>query len=51
MQRELTERVAIEPVAGGAQLPYQVDGDPIMALPVTLEVDPQPLLIRLPALG
>jgi diacylglycerol kinase family enzyme len=51
VQRELTERVAIEPVAGGAQLPYQVDGDPIMALPVTLEVDPQPLLIRLPALG
>lgn len=51
VQRELCERVVIEPVADGAQLPYQVDGDPIMGLPVTLEVDPQPLLIRLPASG
>jgi diacylglycerol kinase family enzyme len=36
-------------VAGEAQLPYQVDGDPILALPVTVEVDPRPLLVRLPA--
>jgi len=49
VRRQLCERVVIEPVTDGARLPYQVDGDPIMALPVTLEVDPRPLLIRLPA--
>jgi diacylglycerol kinase family enzyme len=51
VQRQLCERVALEPVADGAQLPYQVDGDPVMALPVTLEVDPRPLMIRVPAVG
>ena len=51
VQRQLCERVVIEPVADGAQLPYQVDGDPVMALPVTLEVDPRPLMIRVPAVG
>jgi diacylglycerol kinase (ATP) len=49
--RQHCERVVIEPVAAGAQLPYQVDGDPIMALPVTLEIDPRPLLIRVPEKG
>jgi diacylglycerol kinase family enzyme len=49
VRRQLCDRVVIEPVADGAQLPYQVDGDPVMALPVTLEVDPRPLLVRLPA--
>ncbi len=47
--RQHCQRVVIEPVAGEAQLPYQVDGDPILALPVTVEVDPRPLLVRLPA--
>lgn len=45
------ERVVIEPAVDATQLPYQVDGDPIMALPVTLEVDPKTLLIRVPASG
>ncbi len=49
VRRQLCDRVVIEPVADGDQLPYQVDGDPVMALPVTLEVDPRPLLVRLPA--
>jgi diacylglycerol kinase family enzyme len=40
--------VTVEPAAGSDRLPYQVDGDPVMALPVTLEVDPRPLLVRLP---
>jgi diacylglycerol kinase family enzyme len=43
------DRVTIEPVPGDAETPYQVDGDPLMGLPVTLEVDPRPLLIRLPS--
>jgi diacylglycerol kinase family enzyme len=49
--RRRCERVVIEPAIDGAQLPYQVDGDPIMALPVTLEVDPRTLLIRVPERG
>jgi len=51
VRRQLCDRVVIEPVADGAQLPYQVDGDPVMALPVVLEVDPRSLLVRLPAKG
>jgi diacylglycerol kinase family enzyme len=47
--RRRCRRVVIEAAVDGAQLPYQVDGDPIMALPVTLEVDPRTLLIRVPA--
>ena len=42
------DRVTIEPVPGHARLPYQVDGDPIQDLPVSLEVDPRPLLMRMP---
>lgn len=49
VQRRWCERVTLEPVAEGAKLPYQVDGDPLMALPVTLEVDPRTLLVRVPA--
>jgi diacylglycerol kinase family enzyme len=49
--RRRCERVVLEPAVDGAQLPYQFDGDPILALPVTLEVDPRPLLIRVPATG
>ena len=49
--RRRCRRVVIEAAVDGAQLPYQVDGDPIMALPVTLEVDPRTLLIRVPAKG
>jgi hypothetical protein len=33
--------------AGSVRLPWK-STDPIMALPVTLEVDPRPLLVRLP---
>lgn len=49
--RQRCRRVVIEAAVDGAQLPYQVDGDPILALPVTLEVDPRALLIRVPAKG
>ncbi len=42
------DRVTIEPVPRDARLPYQVDGDPIQDLPVTLEVDPRALVVRLP---
>jgi diacylglycerol kinase family enzyme len=41
-------RVVIEPAQAGTELPYQVDGDPILALPVTVEVDPRKLLVRIP---
>jgi diacylglycerol kinase family enzyme len=44
-------RVTVEPVPGDAPIPYQVDGDPIDGLPVTLEVDSRRLLIRMPASG
>ena len=42
------DRVTIEPVPGDARLPYQIDGDPIGDLPVSLEVDPRKLIVRLP---
>jgi len=53
LRRKDVERIAvnsltIEAIPGDATVPYQVDGDPIMSLPVTLEVDPRPLLVRLP---
>jgi diacylglycerol kinase family enzyme len=41
-------RVTIEPLPDDARLPYQVDGDPVRELPVTLEVDPRSLIVRLP---
>lgn len=41
-------RVLIEPADEDRELPYQVDGDPILALPVTVEVDPRTLLVRIP---
>ena len=46
--RRFARRVVIEPAEPGLRVPYQVDGDPIMALPVTLEVDPRTLLMRVP---
>jgi diacylglycerol kinase (ATP) len=46
--RRFARRVVIEPAEPGLRVPYQVDGDPIMALPVTVEVDPRTLLVRLP---
>ena len=47
--RLVCDRVTIEPVPGDARIPYQVDGDPIEDLPVSLEVDPRQLIVRLPA--
>ena len=46
--RRFAHRVVIEPVDPGVRVPYQVDGDPIMALPVSVEVDPRTLLVRIP---
>jgi diacylglycerol kinase family enzyme len=46
--RRLASKVVIEPIDPGVEIPYQVDGDPIMALPVTLEVDERTLLMRIP---
>jgi len=51
VQRQFCDRAVIEPAVDGAELPYQVDGDPILALPVTLEVDPRSLMIRMPERG
>ena len=42
------DRVMIEPISDEAELPYQVDGDPQERLPVTLEVDPRELIVRVP---
>jgi diacylglycerol kinase family enzyme len=49
--RRPAHRVVIEPAERGASVPYQVDGDPIMALPVTVEVDSRTLLVRVPETG
>lgn len=46
--RRLARRVVIEPLETRVEIPYQVDGDPILALPVTLEVDPRTLMMRVP---
>ncbi len=48
VERITCDSLTIEAIPGDAEIPYQVDGDPIMQLPVTLEVDPRPLLVRLP---
>ncbi len=42
------DQVTIEPIPGDCRIPYQVDGDPIGNLPVSLEVDPRNLNVRLP---
>lgn len=47
--REMVTRVRLEPAVAGEVVPYQIDGDVISNLPVEITVDPQPLLIRLPA--
>lgn len=46
--RETVARVRIEPAPSDATVPYQVDGDVAGALPVEIEIDPQPLWVRLP---
>lgn len=46
--RETVARVRIEPGPSDAIVPYQVDGDVAGALPVEVEIDPQPLWVRLP---
>ena len=48
VERFNCDKLTIEAIPGDAEIPYQVDGDPIMSLPVTLEVDPRPLIVRLP---
>lgn len=48
VERLTCDSLTIEPVPGDAEVPYQVDGDPLMQLPVTLEVDPGSLVVRLP---
>ena len=47
--REVVDRVRIEPATAGAKVPYQVDGDVVGMLPVEVGIDPQSLLVRLPA--
>lgn len=46
--RRITGRVRIEPSAPGIPVPYQIDGDVAGILPVEIEIDPRPLVIRLP---
>jgi diacylglycerol kinase (ATP) len=46
--RETVARVRIEPARSDAVVPYQVDGDVVGVLPVEVEIDPQPLWVRLP---
>ena len=41
--------VAIEAVPPGAQVPYQVDGDPVGTLPVELTVENEALMVRVPS--
>lgn len=48
VDRITCESLTIEAIPEDAEVPYQVDGDPIMSLPVTLSVDPRSLVVRLP---
>lgn len=48
--REIVDRVRLEPAAPDDVVPYQIDGDVVGALPVEISIDPQPLLVRLPAI-
>ena len=43
------ENVRLEPVSAEENVPYQIDGDVVGTLPVAVSIDPQPLLVRLPA--
>jgi diacylglycerol kinase family enzyme len=49
--REIVDRVRLEPASPDDVVPYQIDGDVIGTLPVEVTIDPQPLWVRLPALG
>jgi len=46
--REVVDRVRLEPASVGDAVPYQIDGDVVGVLPVEVNIDPQPLWIRLP---
>lgn len=46
--RTVATQVTIEPVDQERVVPYQVDGDPVVGLPVTVEVDERKLLVRVP---
>ena len=46
--REVVGRVRLEPASVGDAVPYQIDGDVAGMLPVEVNIDPQPLWIRLP---
>jgi len=48
VSRKTVNRVRIEPALPDTAVPYQVDGDVVGVLPVEIEIDPQPLWIRLP---
>lgn len=43
-----TSEIRLEPEVVGAVLPYQVDGDPVVGLPVEIGVDERRLRMRLP---
>jgi diacylglycerol kinase family enzyme len=47
--RGVVHEVRLEPVSEGDPVPYQVDGDVAGVLPVKISVDPQVLMVRLPA--
>jgi len=49
VERSQVDRVRLEGADPGRAVPYQVDGDVVDALPVEAWVDPQPLLVRMPA--
>ncbi len=46
--REVVNRVRLEPASVDDEVPYQIDGDVVGLLPVEVNIDPQPLWIRLP---
>jgi diacylglycerol kinase family enzyme len=46
--REVVNRVRLEPASVDDEVPYQIDGDVVGFLPVEVNIDPQPLWIRLP---
>ena len=47
--RRVTGWVRIESAVPDVNVPYQIDGDVAGVLPVEISIDPQPLMVRLPA--
>jgi diacylglycerol kinase family enzyme len=51
VERRLARRALLEPVEAAADIPYQVDGDPVGSLPVEMWSTDEELMVRLPGVA